>query len=74
MLILAEDSLAFVPLYTLKYFHDFTDFNQIFIANFPQAINKPFATQVTWEGFHCNGLLDMLLCHTSHCDAFVSQL
>jgi hypothetical protein len=57
MLILAEDSWAFVLLHTLKYFHDFTDFNQFVIANFSQAINKPFATEVTWEGFHCNRLV-----------------
>jgi hypothetical protein len=41
---LAEDSLDFVLLYTLRYFHDFTNFNRFVIANFSQAINKPFAT------------------------------
>ena len=41
---MAEDPSAFEPFYSLKYFLDTTNFIQFVIANFWQAVNKPFAT------------------------------
>jgi hypothetical protein len=41
---LTKDSLAFELFCAFKYFRDFMNFIQIFIAKFSKAINKPFAT------------------------------
>ena len=41
---MADNPSAFGLFYTLKYFLDFTNFIRFDIANFSQAINKPFAT------------------------------